>query len=128
MSKLNTEDIFTRNFKVITKFRKLIIAVDFDGTITQSDKFPKIGAINNELVKKMQEWKKDGHEILVWTCRGDKNLEDCKDFLIKNEIPFDALNSPNTRLYPGDDPRKIFADIYIDDKAFNINDLSKLKI
>lgn len=107
--------------------RKFIIAIDFDGTIVNNI-YPKIGKLKKNVVKIINKLvKKDNCEIIIWTCREDIYLQDAISFLIINGIPFHYVNdncnwAKQTYNYNAN-CRKIFADIYIDDKAIfaNIN-------
>lgn len=100
--------------------RKTIYAVDFDGTLCESV-FPGIGFPNVALIEHLKKRRKQGNKIILWTCRVGKNLDDavkwCKDF----GLEFDAINDnipENIEKY-GNNSRKVFADVYIDDKAVN---------
>lgn len=100
----------------------MIIAIDFDGTIV-NDKFPEIGVPLIDAIHTIKELKTKGHQLILWTCRrdipGDRNyLTEAIAFLKKFDIEFDAVNS-NIQAHIdfwGGDTRKVFADIYIDDK------------
>ena len=53
--------------------KKLVIAVDFDGTLCQT-KFPKIlkqTSKQKKLLNDLKRLKKKGHKLILWTCRGD---------------------------------------------------------
>ncbi len=97
-----------------------IYAVDFDGTLCVNS-FPEIGAPNMRLINHLIKRKKRGNKLILWTCRtGDKLAEAvswCKD----KGLEFDAVNTnlPEQIEYFGEDTRKVFADVYIDDKAKN---------
>lgn len=58
-----------------------IIAVDFDGTLCEN-KWPEIGAENEELIEYLRDRKKHGDKLILWTCRVDdmlrKAVEWCK--------------------------------------------------
>jgi hypothetical protein len=59
----------------------------------------------------------DGHRLVLWTYRSGKRLEEAVAFCKKNGIEFYAIN----KNYPEEDhtpdiPRKIKADIFIDDR------------
>jgi hypothetical protein len=63
-----------------------------------------------------------GGKIAIWTCRTDQWAQDAKDFLDKNGIPYDKFNKPfdeHVNLYGGDNSRKVFADVYIDDRSIH---------
>ena len=86
---------------------KLIIAVDFDGTIVE-DAYPGIGdpmIFAFETLKKLQE---DGHRLILWTYRHGKHLQDAVEFCKENDIEFqisfglpygeDVITTDETRL------------------------------
>ena len=94
----------------------MIIAVDFDGTIVEHD-YPKIGkpipfAIN--VLKKLQQ--EEHHILVLWTVREGKLLDEAVNYCSKNGITFYAVNKNYPEEEPGDSPRKLTADIFIDDK------------
>lgn len=94
----------------------LIIAVDFDGTIVE-DAYPKVGKprlFAFETLKKLQE---DGHRLILWTYRSENKLQDAVDFCLENGIEFYAINqSFPEEQFDNVKSRKIYADIYIDDR------------
>lgn len=113
----------------------MIIAVDFDGTICEN-KFPDIGEPIKDSLKYIKKLKEDGHELILWTCRSNKALDDAITWLYDNEfvtygiwdmptLLFKAINE-NTETWKERFPdlkdeipsNKVFADIYIDDKQF----------
>ena len=99
----------------------MIIAIDFDDTITEPSKFPIMGKIREEAIPVIKELKKK-HTIILWTCRTGEYLQEAIDALKEVDIEFDYIND-----FPGSG-RKIVADIYIDDRAFNcIIDWNKIK-
>ena len=79
-----------------------IIAVDFDGTLC-TDCFPKIGQPNTALIELLKGLRRQGRQIILWTW----------------ELEFDAVNEnlPEIIERYGSDGRKIYADVYIDDKS-----------
>lgn len=95
---------------------KLIIAVDFDGTIVE-DAYPNIGKpmmFAFETLKKLQE---EGHRLILWTYRSGSRLDDAVAFCEKNGIFFYAINNsfPEEK-FETDRSRKILADLFIDDR------------
>ena len=94
----------------------MIIAVDFDGTLCYSNKIP-----NMALISRLRLEQSRGNTVILWTGREGQSLKSALDFLRKNAfIPnFVNQNSPEAIKRLGRDCRKIFADIYIDDKAVN---------
>jgi len=96
-----------------------IAAVDFDGTIVK-DKYPELGEINESTVRYVKFLKETGYKLILWTCRHGKMLEDAVQFCSEIGINFDAVNANLPEIIDkyGNDSRKIYADIYIDDRAF----------
>lgn len=112
MSKIN-------NFTDLPK----IVAVDFDGTIVE-DNFPKIGKPNMRLINDLQLLRKQGVKLVLWTSRNFSNqygdlLEEAVVFCENLGLRFDAINENITEVQEltGEDTRKVYADLYIDDKA-----------
>jgi len=96
--------------------RQLKIAVDFDGTIVK-DAYPEIGEPRLFAFETLKELQKAGHSLILWTCRTGKELQEAIDFCKKNGIDFYAVNKnyPEETIAEGY-MRKIFADVYIDDR------------
>ena len=97
--------------------RKLVIAVDFDGTLCEHQ-FPDEGPPNTRLISALNYIKKrrDCH-LILWTCREGEDLERAIEFCRIRDLVFDSINSDGgvTKWEPG---RKVMADIFIDDKSF----------
>ena len=95
---------------------KLIIAVDFDGTIVE-DAYPKIGKpmlFAFETLKKLQE---EGHRLILWTYRYGDRLDEAVKFCEEKGIHFYAVNkSFPEEQFTKDMSRKIHADLFIDDR------------
>lgn len=100
-------------------FDKIVIAIDFDGTITTQNCFPDIGEFRPyaiEAIKKLQE---KGCKCFLWTCREGKELEAAKQALENAGLVLDGYNvSPLDYLNPSS--RKPIATIYIDDRGFPV--------
>lgn len=97
-----------------------IYAVDFDGTLCEA-KFPEIGAPNIALINHLIKRRKQGNKVILWTCRVGEWLQNAVNWCKEKGLEFDAVNTniPEMIEYFGNDPRKVFADVYIDDKAVN---------
>jgi hypothetical protein len=92
------------------------IAVDFDGTIVEHE-YPKIGKEMLFAFETLKELQKQNHQLILWTYRTGKELEEAVEFCRNKGIEFYAVN----KNYPEevldeDTPRKVQADIYIDDR------------
>ena len=94
----------------------MIIAVDFDGTIVEHE-YPKIGKpipFAIDVLKKLQN--EEHHTLILWTVREGKFLDEAVQYCSKNGIEFYAVNKNYPEEEAGDAPRKLIADIFIDDK------------
>lgn len=103
--------------------KKLIIAIDFDGTIFEQ-KYPEIGEIKDNAKEVIGRLKRKGHKIIIWTNRSNRrikpdgglhrDLDDAREALYFHEIKYDAINSNVPGTF-GCTP-KIYADVFIDDR------------
>lgn len=90
----------------------MIIAVDFDGTL-MINKQP-----NHGLIAMLQDRQRHGDIVILWTCRERDSLREAVQFLIANGFRPNYINqnAPQGIKRLGHDSRKVFADLYIDDK------------
>ncbi len=100
------------------KKEKLILAIDFDGTIAELS-FPECGKIKKDAVYYISKLYLEGHDIIINTCRSGIYEGLAQKFLEKHEIPYHYINSnmPHLIEHYKQDCRKISADLYIDDKC-----------
>ncbi|WP_435134050.1 BT0820 family HAD-type phosphatase [Formosa sp. A9] len=95
---------------------KLIIAVDFDGTIVE-DAYPRIGKPKTFAFETLKRLQSDGHRLILWTYRCGKSLDEAVAFCKDNGITFYAVNcSFPEEVYDPAISRKINADVFIDDR------------
>ena len=94
----------------------MIYAIDFDGTIVEN-RFPALGAINPQAEKFIRELKNNGDKWILYTMREGKHLEEALDFLKSIDLSPDAANDNLPELCEAfhNNPRKVFANVYIDD-------------
>lgn len=98
----------------------MVIAIDFDGTITQENKFPEIGEVRPFAIEAIKDFQRHGHQCFLWTCRENQYLEDAKNFLESEGLYMDGYNtSPYDYINAG--CRKPIADLYIDDRCVFCN-------
>jgi hydroxymethylpyrimidine pyrophosphatase-like HAD family hydrolase len=91
-------------------FTNIKIAVDFDGTIVEHQ-YPEIGK------ETLKELEKSGANLILWTFRTGKELDDAVEYCRKNGIEFYAVNKNYPEeIFDETISRKINADIFIDDK------------
>ena len=95
----------------------MIIAVDFDGTIVEHQ-YPKIGQeipFAIDTLKRLQ--REERHQLILWTVREGKLLEEAVEFCKKRGLEFYAVN----KNFPEEDVhtngcKKVNAEMYIDDR------------
>lgn len=92
------------------------IAIDFDGTIVEHD-YPAIGREMMFAFAAMKALQARGALLILWTFRTGAELDAAVDYCRKNGVVFYAVNAnyPEEKMSDGM-PRKINAEIYIDDK------------
>lgn len=95
-----------------------VIAVDFDGTLCD-EAWPGIGKPHWPIIHELTRRKAAGDRIILWTNREGKLLDEAVSWCLNHGIKFDAINSniPERIEQYGDDPRKLSADEYWDDRA-----------
>ncbi|MFQ3215274.1 MAG: hypothetical protein ACJAT1_000406 [Marivirga sp.] len=94
----------------------LKIAVDFDGTIVE-DNYPKIGKPHLFAFETLKTLQNKQHQLILWTVREGKRLNEAVDFCRENGIEFYAVNKnfPEDKLEEGQSP-KLNVDLFIDDR------------
>ena len=95
---------------------KLIVAIDFDGTIVE-DAYPDIGKPKLFAFETLQRLQEDGHRLILWTYRCGSKLDEAVSFCEARGISFYAVNkSFPEEEFDANASRKIYADIFIDDR------------
>jgi hypothetical protein len=96
--------------------RGIKIAVDFDGTIVDHE-YPAIGKEKLFAFQTLKELNKMGANLILWTFRTGKELNEAVEFCARNGVDFYAVNKNYPEeVFDETVSRKIDADIYIDDK------------
>ena len=97
----------------------MIIAVDFDGTITKESAWPELGEPNMPFINELIRRRNNGDKLILWTCRNGDLLQAAINFCKTFGLEFDAVNDhlPELKEKFGNDTRKVYADLYVDDKA-----------
>ena len=90
----------------------MIIAVDFDGTLCEY-KNPGIGNPKLDVIKKVKELSKN---------RKGYALKQALKWCSQYDLKFDSVNKNINEIKTS---RKIYADLYIDDKAINVYNFIK---
>lgn len=96
----------------------MLIAVDFDGTIVEH-RYPKIGKEIPFAFATLRKLQSEGHQLILWSVREGRLLQEALDYCAANGVEFYAVNSN----YPDEDTdldalrtRKLRADVFIDDR------------
>lgn len=98
----------SRNYK--------IYAIDFDGTLVEN-KWPEIGKANQDMINFVKHIQQRGDKWILWTMRSKRPLAQAMDWCHQNRLRPDAVNDNLPELIDefGNNPRKVYADYYIDD-------------
>lgn len=96
----------------------MIIAVDFDGTIVEH-RYPEIGNERLFATDTLKALLREGHQLVLWTVREGKLLDDAIQWCRQRGIEFYAVNKD----FPEEDvnknmhyARKLRVDLFIDDR------------
>ena len=96
----------------------MLIAVDFDGTIVEH-RYPHIGKEIPFAVKTLIKLQEEGHQLILWSVREGRLLDEAVEWCKAKGLEFYAVNSN----YPDENIdrdaircRKLRADYFIDDR------------
>ena len=126
--KQKEQTAFNQIMEKLKNGEKFIIAADFDSTISIGNyKYPDCGEPNHPLIQKLIQFREQGGELILWTCRMDEPLQKAVDWCKSYGLEFDAVNEHSKRMRDmyNNDTRKIYADLYIDDKSTQPNNFMK---
>ena len=100
----------------------LIFVVDFDDTVFRKGKNGHIGKANESLIKDLIDFRNKGHKVILNTTRWGERLKKAVIACANKGLVFDAVNDnlADVTAYLGHNPRKIWGDVYIDNKAVYI--------
>jgi hypothetical protein len=93
----------------------MIIAVDFDGTIVEH-RYPKIGPPVPFAIETLLQLQNERHMLIMWTVREGELLQEALDYCESKGLVFYAANKNNPEEDPAKAPRKLMADLFIDDR------------
>lgn len=98
-----------------------VIAVDFDDTLFTNN-WPSVGDPIWPVINRAKEEQANGAAIILWTCRIGESLDAAVDACKRVGLTPDAVNEtlPEWLAEWVDDPRKIGATEYWDDRAVNV--------
>ena len=95
----------------------MTIAIDFDGTIVEH-RYPSIGREIPYAIETLKKLQADRHQLILWTAREGKLLEDAVEFCRSRGLEFYAINSdvPSDSWKDNAPSRKLKVDMFIDDR------------
>jgi len=99
----------------------LVLAVDFDGTITRDPDMSDPMELQPHVKRVLTRLYADGVRLQLWTCRTGENMDKAQQFLAAEDMLhlFEVVNEQLPEIvakYAPNDARKLGADFYIDDK------------
>ena len=111
-------EALVRNEVELARKRAPIIAVDFDGTLCENA-WPGIGETKWNTVQALIAAQAAGARLILWTNRVGARLREAVEWCRQRELEFDAVNEnlPEILAAFTTDCRKVYADIYLDDRA-----------
>jgi hypothetical protein len=97
-----------------------VMKVDFDGTLCV-DQYPGIGVANRRFINDLIDARRNGHKIILDTCRTGNLLDEAVRWCKAHGLEFDAVNKnlPERTAEFGGDCRKISADFGFDDRSIH---------
>ena len=114
---MNNVYVVVKNLVTLKEYKimnNLIICVDFDGTCVTHE-YPNIGKEigATEVLKQLTDM---GHNIILFTMRSNKELQDSVDWFEERNIPLFGINE-NPEQHTWTQSPKPYAHLYIDDAA-----------
>lgn len=95
-------------------YRKLVVAIDFDDTITMPSPYPITGNLNPIAKECMIRLHEAGVCIAIWTAREGEYEIEARRLINEWGLPYDSFNDD---IYEGSS-RKIKYDYLLDDRAY----------
>lgn len=90
----------------------MVIAIDYDETITDNTPYPEEGKIRPEAIKYIKALFDKGYTLILWTARKEPYYSECIERLKKEDL-YKYFNFN----YESGPTGKIQADFYIDDRS-----------
>lgn len=97
----------------------MIIAVDFDGTLTKYNEFPNIGEESPHAFNVLHKLISKGHKIVLNTMRSGSKLRDAVEWTEDRGIELYGVNNTPGQIEWTGSP-KVYANVYIDDAAIGV--------
>ena len=102
-------------------YKHFTVAVDFDNTCVVAGKvYPEIAGSVPGAASELAKLAAFGVRIVLWTCRVGKELDAARKWFEDNGIPLFGVNHNPDPYWIENPTRKIYADVYVDDKGLNM--------
>lgn len=124
---LKENSAYERLWAEYQKYNSLVVCCDYDDTLFDFHGTGDSYEMVKQLVRDLHEI---GCKIIIWS--GSENINDMNIYLRGQNIPWDLINENlivNGNWVSGKDSRKVYANVYIDDRsglASVYDDLTKL--
>lgn len=112
---LEENSSYNRLYEEYNRYGNLIVAVDFDDTLydfhSKGYTYEKVSQLVRELYS-LNCW------IVIWT--GNQNTKFVEKYLKERNIPYNSIDDEadvSKKLLKGRFPRKVYANVYLDDRA-----------
>jgi len=94
-----------------------IVATDFDGTIVENGVWPDLGRALPHAFRVLRRIKAAGIGLILLTNRSGEELAQAIAFCRAAGIEFDAINDDLPAAKAWNRSRKVYADLYVEDRA-----------
>ena len=118
------DTMFSFDYSTLPK----IVAVDFDGTLTEGATFPNIGRLNEQLYEELTNGEYKDYKKILLTNRSGSTLADAINWCEEHNLHFDAVNDNIKEVKDalhGGPIRKPWFTVLIDDKAMSIDEFEE---
>lgn len=112
---LKPNSAYERLWAEYQKHKSLIVAVDYDDTLFDFHNTGESYEMIHQLIRNLHSI---GCKIIIWT--GSENIDEIDFYLREKNIPWDLINENlviNGKWASGKDSRKVYANVYIDDRS-----------
>lgn len=109
------------------------IAIDYDGTIVDEGAFPEVGNYKTLAIVTIKRMIAEGYKVGIWTARGSVEQKELVMGALKEQgvdtekLLFNEHFEYFLNKYESRSP-KIYADVYIDDRAYGVKKIDWIDI
>lgn len=102
-------------------YKHFTVAVDFDNTcVVAGETYPEITGDVPGAATELALLSSSGIRIVLWTCRVGEELDIARKWFDDRGIPLFGVNTNPDPYWLENPTRKIYADVYVDDKGLNM--------